>query len=132
MTDFGRDTLCIESLRTGRYASGVRLIAQRLFHRLITPRGMLRDDPNFGDDLASMCGEADSDALRAAIGPRVENELRKDEQVESVRCKVDATEIGPSEWSYTLTITVQSAVGPFRFRVSVNDATVDYLGLESL
>ena len=128
-TDWGRDTLCLDSLKPGRYATGPKLVAQRCYHRLITPRGTLRggpDEDNFGLDLAAMCGAAVSPELEAAIGPRVQSELLKDPQVESVTVDVvpSGTEL---ERTWAITVTAQTAVGPFEMVLAVADVTVELL-----
>ena len=130
-TDFGRDTLCQDSLKPGRYATKARLVGQRCYHRLITPRGLLRggaDEANFGLDLAGMCGAAVTPELEAAIGPRVKAELMKDAQVESVA--VDVVKSGtPLERTWTITIDAKTAEGPFELVLAVADVTVEILGL---
>jgi hypothetical protein len=135
-TDFGRDTACIDSLRTGRYATGVRMLAQRCYHRLITPRGMLRGgehEGNFGLDLAGMVGSTGSVALlSASIGASIENELRKDAEVESASAIVEATVDSDGSMSWTISVDVQSALGPFNLVLGVSGVTVELLGLEGV
>lgn len=132
MTDYGRDTLCLDSQRTGRYARGIRLVDQRCYHRLITPRGTLHggpDEGNFGLDLAGMCGAAVTPELEAAIGPRIDNELRKDPQVETTKTIVESSTVrGQTSW--TITIEIDSAYGPFELVLGVSGVTVELLNLE--
>jgi hypothetical protein len=132
-TDFGTDTLCLDSLRTGRRVTGVRRVAQRCYHRLITPRGMLRggvDEGNFGLDLASLCGSAVTAELESAIGPRIRTELKKDPQVDTVDVDVVSTTVA-GVVSWVITISATTAAGPFRLVVGVSDVTVELLGLEA-
>ncbi len=132
MTDFGRDTLCLDSLRPGRYATGWRLLAQRCYHRLITPRGSLRggeDEANFGLDLGELLGDADSPALRASIPGRIANELQKDPEVDTVDVTVDVLTVAPGELRWTITISVTSALGPFDLVLAVSGVTVELVGL---
>jgi len=131
MTDFGRDTLCLDSLRTGRYATGVRLVAQRCYHRLTTPRGTLRGgqhERNFGIDLVGMCGAAITTQLEAAIGPRVRNELLKDEQVLTVDVDVSVSG-GDLDRTWTIAVDAQTAEGPFQLVLAVAGVTVEIMGL---
>jgi len=124
-TDFGRDTFCITSRKTGRYASGRMLLGQRLVHRFITPRGQLRGgqaEANFGLDLAGLVGAATDDDLESSIGPRIQNEALKDEQVESLTVGVEQTEAA-TEITWTFTLDVQSALGPFKLVLVVDDVT---------
>jgi len=132
MTDFGRDVLCLDSLLTGRYATGLRVLGQRCYHRLITPRGMLRggaDEGNFGLDLASKCGAASSASLRAALPSQIENELRKDPQVLSATAAIVWTEPNPGQVEAEITVTVESAEGPFDLVLAVSSVSARLLKL---
>ncbi len=134
MTDFGRDTLCLDSLRPGRYATGWRLLAQRCYHRLITPRGSLRggeDEANFGLDLGELLGDSDSPALRASLPGRIAGELAKDPEVDTVDVTVDALATGPGETTWTIAVSVTSAAGPFDLVLEVSGVTVKLLKLEA-
>lgn len=133
MTDYGRDTWCLDSLQTGRYVHGIRRVAQRCYHRLITPQGMLRggvDERNFGLDLSGMIGSATSPQLEAALGPRIRNELLKDPEVESVDVNVTASQSGP-ERSWTIKISGKAAAGPFQLVLAVSGVTLTLLKLEA-
>ena len=132
-TVYGLDTWCLDALHPGRFASGITLVAQRCYHRLITPRGDLRggpDEANFGLDLAGMCGSADSAEKRAMVEPRVINELLKDPAVESVRCDA-VTAVNAGRSTYTLTIDVITASGPFQLVLEASDVTVELVGLST-
>lgn len=59
-------------------------IAQSLYRRLITPRGALIDDPDYGYQVAALVHQGLSDAdLRAAAGA-IHNELVKDDRLDDV------------------------------------------------
>jgi len=129
---FGRDTLCLDTLKTGRYATGKRVVAQRCYHRLITPRGMLRggaDEQNFGIDLPGMCGGAVTTELEAAIGPRVKNELLKDPQVETVSVSVEKSGT-VLDRTWTITVSATTAAGPFELVLEVDSVTVKLLRVD--
>lgn len=133
MTDFGKDTYCLDSLKTGRYASGLRLLGQRCYRRLITPRGMLLggdDEKNFGYDLAQFCGATLSDELAAQVGPQIQNELLKEEEVEEVTVDLVSTDEN-NEITWTITIDVESARGPFKLVLAVGETSVELLNLEA-
>lgn len=62
MPDYGTDLSCVVDLDAGlAEVTGNTLLAQALARRLITPRGGLLDDPNYGYDLTQF--------LNADIGP---------------------------------------------------------------
>jgi hypothetical protein len=127
----GRDTYCVDELRPGRYARGVQLVAQRCYHRLVTPRGELLggdDEANFGFDLASFVGSTAAADIDAMLPVRVRNELLKDPMVDSVDVKAERTE-SQKRVTWTLTIRVQSGAGPFDLIVGVSDVTTELLGV---
>ncbi len=130
-TNFGKDTSCTDSIRTGRYVSGVRLVGEACYRRLITPRGALsggEDEANYGLDLASLIGASDPKTLGAALPGRIRSELEKDERVESVDVEISTVVEGPAT-SFTITISVVTAEGPFTLQVAASDVTVELLGI---
>lgn len=130
-TDFGYDTSCVDSLRTGRFVSGVRLVAEAAYRRLITTRGMLQggdDEANYGFDLADAIGSANTAATAAALPGQVESELMKDERIDSVTVTIVQTQVGPA-WAFNVTIEAQTALGPFSLVLSVTEVTTQILGI---
>lgn len=131
LLDVGRDTYCVDSLRSGRTARGVQLVAQRCYHRLITPRGTLRggdDEANFGLDLAGKCGSTDDALLASMLPVMIQNELLKDPMVDSVSVSATRAKVaGQTTW--TITISVQSGAGPFDLIVAASAVSVELLGV---
>lgn len=129
MTDWGRDTLCADSRRTGRMVTGTRLLAQRCYHRLVTPRGALRggeDEENFGEDLSQLIGQAATDATRLKWISKIRQELTKDEQVDDVAVTIEASTVA-GETTWTIVVDVTSAQGPFQLVLSVDSVTTKIL-----
>lgn len=132
-TDFGRDTSCTDSLKTGRFSTGARLVAEACFRRLITPRGTLiggDDEANYGLDLLERIGSVSSKSDAAALPGQIQNELLKDERLTSVDVTVIDKTSGPSV-SFEISIFGQTDVGPFSLVLAVSDVTVDLLGLQA-
>jgi phage baseplate assembly protein W len=127
-TSFGRDTSCTDGLKAGRYVKGLRLVAEACYRRLTTPRGTLRYDLNYGFDLAQFIGAANSRALEVSLPGRIRNELLKDERVEAVEAEVLVTTDGPAT-TFEITISVDTAEGPFSFQVGIGAVTVELLGI---
>ena len=130
-TDFGRDTSCTTSLRTGRFATGARLVGEAAFRRLTTPRGMLRggeDEANYGLDLTALCGSTNPDRDAAALPGRVRAELTKDERIQSVETTVTVTKDGP-EITFDILIEAVTAAGPFTLQIGIDELTVELLNL---
>lgn len=131
MTDFGRDVSCTRSLKTGRFVTGARLVAEAAYRRLTTPRGMLRggeDEANYGLDLTELCGTTSPKATAAALPGRIESELTKDERIDSVSADVVVTTSGP-ETTFAITIEGTTGAGPFKLELLASAVTVELLGI---
>jgi len=129
MTDYGRDVWCEATVLTGRYATGLQLIAQNVIHRLSTPRGMLRggeDEANYGVDLPGMIGSIVTPGQAAALPGQIQSELLKDSRIESVESTVTESTTGPAT-TWTVTVRVTTALGTFA--LAVDDVTVALVGL---
>lgn len=131
-TNYGRDISCTDSLRTGRYASGPRLVAEAAYRRLTTPRGMLRggtDEEHYGFDLLQKIGEVGSAAVLAASLPgQIRNELLKDERITSVDVVVTVVKTTPGIELF-IAINAETDAGPFGLTLGVSEVSVDMLGL---
>lgn len=132
MTEFGREMSCTDAIRPGRYVTGVRVVGEAAYRRLTTPRGVLRGGENeeiYGLDLTEMIGAMSSSDLTASLPGRIENELLKDERIESADVTIVSVIEGPTT---TLTITVEcvTAEGPFSLQVAASEVTVELLSLD--
>jgi hypothetical protein len=130
-TSLGRDTSCLSELRSGRFVTGGRLVGESVYRRLTTPRGSLRggeDEADFGFDLSDLVGSAATAADVAALPGRIEAELLKDERIESVSVDVENTSTGVGI-ELEVTIEAETSEGPFTLQLSVDDVTVELLGL---
>ncbi len=131
-TDYGRDTSCTDSLQTGRFVTGVRLVGQACYRRLTTPRGMLRggeDEDNYGLDISELIGSGNPKSVAATLPGRISAELSKDERIESVEVEVLVTKDGP-ETNLSVTVKCQTGAGPFTLVLLASAVTVELLGIE--
>ena len=121
MTQFGTDILCVDDIRTGRLARGIAVVAQRVYHRLITPRGTLLGHGDFGFDISGELGKRSSPGYEKVIASKVVQEVTKDPVVQSATCR--ATLSGQAgEKEIHLELHCQTADGPFELVVSVSMA----------
>jgi hypothetical protein len=128
MTDFGRDVMCSDVLRTGRYATGLPLVAQNAYHRLSTARGTLRggdEEADYGIDLVDLLG---SNVTKEAIAGMVSAELRKDERILAATATITEM-IANTRKSWIVDIDITTGAGPFSLRLSVDEVTVELLGV---
>lgn len=129
MTEFGRDISCTTSLRTGRYASGVRLVAEAAYRRLSTPRGLLQggeEEANYGLDLSQMIGSVSSSDVAASLPSQIDAELTKDERIDSVTSSVTSFTDGPAT-TWLINISCGTSDGAFSLQLSVADLRVELL-----
>lgn len=127
----GKDTYCLDSLQPGRWARGKTLVGQRLYHRLITPKGALRggeDEADFGFDLSEYVGQTDPRTLDTALPVRVKNELLKDPAVDAVSVTATRTVAG-GEVAWRLTVQAETTEGDVELIVAVSSVTVELLGV---
>lgn len=132
MTDFGTDTYCLDSIQTGRYASGSTLIGQRLYHALITPRGALLGGPeeeSFGEDLSDLVGSPAGIESERAIREKVQRAASKDEEILKVSTQIQTTIEPTGAVSHDVQIVADTAAGPFNLVLSINELSVELVGL---
>ncbi len=131
MTDFGRDIACTDSIRTGRFSTGVRLVAEACYRRLVTPRGSLRGgekEADYGFDLSTMIGTTNTKALAVALPGMISSELLKDERLAAVSVTVSQTVDGPAV-GFDVRIEGTTDEGPFTLVLAVSQVTVELLGI---
>lgn len=131
-TNFGREMSCTDSVATGRYVSGARVVAEACYRRLITPRGMLRggeDEDNYGHDLTQYIGAPNPKLVAAKLPGLIAGELRKDPRVDTVEVDIASTTDGPAT-SLVIVIRAETADGPFTLQVGIDEVTVALLGIE--
>jgi phage baseplate assembly protein W len=110
----------------GREVTGIRAVSEAIYRRLITPRGRLIGDPDYGLGLVSSVFES-IDATPTAIAvlkSAVATECQKDERVFSI--EVEGSFV---QGALTLTITGESSEGPFALTLPVSAITVVGLNL---
>lgn len=127
------DTVCVDALVSGRLAYGIDVLAQRLYHRLITPPGDLmggEDEANFGIDLPGFVGSSDPVTAGTMIPVLVTNELLKDPSVASI-VDVQSTQVVNSDKTvaWNVNVDVASSLGTIELVLNVSSVTVQLLGV---
>jgi hypothetical protein len=85
-------------------------VGQAISRRLITPRGNVTDDQNYGYDLRAYCNRGVTlDEIRG-IAASVRAEAMKDTRVASATCDVT---FGVGRLAVRLALTLQANTGPF-------------------
>jgi len=101
-------------------ASGLRNLANALGRRLITPRGGLFYDPDYGFDIRSYLNVALTRSKQGELVAGIEDECRKDARVQNVVAQV--TPIGSPAVDLVINLQVTPAAGPtFPLILSIAD-----------
>lgn len=127
-----KDIFCTDSLKTGRYASGPRLVAQRLYRALTSPRGCLRgspDDELWGDDLTEVIGKGGPKDTERLIRGKISRAASKDEQILSTSVGILTSDLGAGAYSQEIKITAETSSGPFELVLAISDVSVSLLGI---
>lgn len=137
-TGFGVDAWCTDEYMSGRYARGWMVVAQAIYRRLITPRGMLRggdEERNGGLDLAEYIGAVGTATALASLPNLLRGEIQKDDRVApgGVAVRVTSTTDAAGDVTVLVELDVQLAdeSGSFAMTLSVNDVTVSLLNVSA-
>ncbi len=127
-TYYGSDTACLSDLPliSTTITDPVQLIGQRVARRLTTPRGalaLINDDPNFGFDVRQYINAKLTPNQIATAQDNIQNEITKDEQVESA---VVTFSIGAAG-AISIGIALQSSAGPFSLTLDVTQLTTQLI-----
>lgn len=127
-TDYGSDVSCITDIDpTGRTVTGRELVAEALVRRLMTPRGRLMGDPDYGLDLRQYVNADMSPRDIASLRSAVVAECEKDERVASADTEATLDSVGV----LTLTIAIELSEEAFALVVSASDVTVQLVSVTS-
>ncbi len=121
---YGADTACTNDLPliSVTITDPVQLIGQRTVRRLTTPRGalaLINDDPNFGFDVRQYVNAKLSPAAIATAQSNIQDEVTKDEEILSA----DVTFVLGAAGAISISISMQTNVGPFSMTLTVNELT---------
>lgn len=132
-TNYGKDISTFVLNPNGRYdldptfspISGSRVVLEAVARRLVTQRGALSYDPNFGLDLRSWINSAHTESEIFAIGTAIESEAEKDERVSSA-----VADVQHDRTTSTLTVRlfVDLLTGErFRLVLAIDSVTAEIL-----
>lgn len=109
-------------------ASETQCLAQSLARRLVTPRASLPWAPNDGTDMREFLNKPNTPQNRFAAGRAAKDECEKDERVQgaSVAANFDFT-----QQQLNLTISIDSAVGPFQLVIGINQLGIALLNVNT-
>ncbi len=110
-----------------RLVTDTQLVGEAIYRRLITLRGMLIDDPDYGLDVRAMISKGFTPTQKAAIAGRIKQEVEKDERIQpgAIVTLDDST---PDVWR--IAIRAVTSAGPFTLTLNVTDAATKLGSLE--
>jgi len=113
--DVSRDLVCIDDLDPlGAEASDRQSLSQDLYHRLITPRGRILDDAEFGLDVRTWL----SDDVPANAAALIEEEMLKDQRVASASVTISKT----SPDAFAIKVDIETNEDAFALSVDASTA----------
>lgn len=128
--DSGVDIDCIIDVgQSLSLARGLRNLGNALARRLVTPRGGLFYDGNYGLDVRAFVNAGFTPQQLSQIQADIAAEISKDERVENPQVTVVSN---TQTATMTITIVCELAEGPFQFLVAVSALTVELLSVEAL
>lgn len=101
--------------------TSVLAIGQALFRRLITPRGTLPDDPDYGTDVRGMLHRGMSQQELLAATGRIKAECEKDDRIESASVAVSPDAIGSDVGVSVWAMPIDDELGAFTLTFAVTD-----------
>lgn len=127
MADLGTDISCVDDLDPAfTVTSGTLALSQAIARRLITPRGSLFYDEDYGLDLRAYlnAGISQGSGFAFRLAAQIEAECLKDERVETIDAEV-AFDIANEK--LVAKLKGVASTGPFRLTLLVSSVTVELL-----
>lgn len=123
--DFGSDISALPELNFS-FKSGYVNLAEAIGRRLITPRGGLFYDPDYGFDLRRYLNETWTESTEFEVETLLVAELRKDPRILDATATIDITNILATR-QVSITIEAETDFGPFSLVLNVSAVTVEVL-----
>jgi hypothetical protein len=117
--DFGRDLHALPKLQF-RSHDGYSNLAEALARRLMTPRGALHYDSQYGTDIRRFINASGNDISDFALAELVRRELEQDERVISAEAEIERVDLV----SMTIVVAVRTASGPFSLTLRADEFAV--------
>ena len=123
---WGSDLSCTDDFAEGFPevpADDVEGISQAIYRRLITPRGALLDDPEYGYHVAALLNAPLNQLAVEGIAGSIRNEVTKDDRVESVTVALE--QVDRRTIRLTISVTpIDPALSAFELVISAGDGSL--------
>lgn len=131
MTDYGTDFSALVNTAPDEQFTlieGRRVLAESLARRLTCPPGGLWWAPNEGIDLRALVRARLDKTQLTTLKAQIQAQLSRDERVLSAKATIVHDTAAKK---LTVTISVETAEGPFSFVLSVSDAKTEVFGFSA-
>lgn len=126
MSVYGTETDCTDKMLPGRLVSGPLAVAQAVYRRWTTTRGMLLEDPNYGRNVKDYLSMELTLATAQRIPGELKSEAMKDDRIDS--CDVDSNISGRgAALTVDLGFDFHCADGPFSLSVLLTPTTAEII-----
>ena len=127
--DFGTDLDVVEDIPLNdRLVGGLKNLGNALTRRLITPRGTLPYDLGYGTDIREFLNEGVARGDISDLVSAIQQELESDERV--LRANVTNIDHSPATASLTVTVNIDTELGPFSLVLTIGAVTAALLKVE--
>ena len=125
--DYGIDWSCWSDLDPyARTSSGVDVVKEAAFRRLISPPDSLLGDPFYGFDVAgSLSGSGTAATMSGAIAGQIRTQLLRDERIELVVIKNQS--FNATTGALEIAVECTTGIGPFEFVFSLSQAGIELI-----
>jgi phage baseplate assembly protein W len=122
LNGFGVDITALPDLAF-QTITGPENLVQAIARRLVTPRGGLFYDDQYGFDVRAYLNETLTDDVRFSLETLCAAECEKDERVESAEVTLQTVNLN----SLRLEVSLETTGGPVRFILPVNAVSAEVL-----
>lgn len=126
-TDYGRDWSCWADLDPfARMSSGVGVVQEAAYRRLISPPDSLLGDPFYGYDVtAALSGSGTATTIGSAVAGQIRTQLLRDERIELVVIKSSA--YNAITGKLELAVECTTGDGPFELIFALSAAGIELI-----
>lgn len=121
---YGRDLSCVTDVTDNLDEvdpESPQGIAESSMRRLISPRGSLYEDPDYGLDLRSICNKGVTYEELREIADQARAEVKKDDRVEDAQVTLDYDDLSSTLSVEVLLMPADPALGDFTFIFTVGE-----------
>lgn len=125
---YGKDVFCTDDVKPNwdtLDGDDPIVVVNAAFRRLITDRGQLLDDPNYGFDVRQAWNQATSDATLEQLETSARSEVLKDDRVEDATVTLTRDPVDRTAVTFDLSLQLFDVDGTFALTFRVSERGVE-------